>query len=353
MLLCIGASILGAGVVFVLSAIFYAIAASIFSITNDSYQGLIILLAIVVGLIVPIVWLRHERKKYRRIITQLQFTNRVLRENWAQQFAVTQSKVEHEAAIEREFAVKREQEEAKAVEGVPLKAKSQAAVAVAKNNLGGDFGNSDEKKNFVDPRTANAAKHKPDAPSGVARMLHALIAINFKTTDGTTRYFKYGIFSKGIVVDSMQAAALKAHLRFVYLWVMLPMFVIMPLVGPIVMLLLFPAFAFWHYVSVNNILREQRLSDRIYLADFFGKLGPALPIWIIWTLLISSGFFVIVGVLVLDIGIVRGTDNLIDYLAILFFSFGLPTGKLLLDARNVNWAPETQAAGDPVRLLRS
>jgi hypothetical protein len=78
-LLCIVASILGAFVVLFLSAIFYAICRNIFSITDEPYEDLIIISSIVVGLIVPIFWLRHKRKKYRRkvpAIAQPQLPNR-------------------------------------------------------------------------------------------------------------------------------------------------------------------------------------------------------------------------------------------------------------------------------------
>jgi hypothetical protein len=78
-LLCIVASILGAFVVLFLSAIFYAICRNIFSITDEPYEDLIIISSIVVGLIVPIFWPRHKRKKYRRkvpAIAQPQLPNR-------------------------------------------------------------------------------------------------------------------------------------------------------------------------------------------------------------------------------------------------------------------------------------
>lgn len=54
-----------------LAAIFYAIADSIFSITDKSNLDLLVFLAAVLGLIVPIVWLRHKRKKYRRVVPSI------------------------------------------------------------------------------------------------------------------------------------------------------------------------------------------------------------------------------------------------------------------------------------------
>ncbi|MGD0023026.1 MAG: hypothetical protein ABSC37_00165 [Xanthobacteraceae bacterium] len=68
-LLCIGASISGAIVVFILAALVSAIVDAIFSINDEAYKIPVILCSLAVGFLFPVIWLRSKRKKYRRRLT--------------------------------------------------------------------------------------------------------------------------------------------------------------------------------------------------------------------------------------------------------------------------------------------
>lgn len=129
-------------------------------------------------------------------------------------------------------------------------------------------------------------------------MLKKLTDLSFKTTDGVTRFFKFGVASKGIAVNEAQANELEQFLRSQYLWWILPMALGAVLVGPFLPALFIPAMLTSYLFNTADILHTTSAPDRISPIEQYRKLSTIIPAWINWTCALLSGAFVAVGCLI-------------------------------------------------------
>lgn len=180
-------------------------------------------------------------------------------------------------------------------------------------------------------------------------MISKLVNLNFKSTDGVTRFFKYGILSKGVVIDPEQEAALRRVMYMQYPAFLIPVLVTIPLIGPAIGMLLLPGFLLWYWFCVNGVLVRSE-SDRITMAEHWLRLSDAIPRWLL-LICVSIGLaFVAIGswATLTELLALRRASRLgYDYhgpimngiAAVVFFGVVVGLASSLLTLKRVKFAP--------------
>jgi hypothetical protein len=166
------------------------------------------------------------------------------------------------------------------------------------------------------------------------RLIDGLVDHNFKTTNGITRFFKYGIGSGGIVVDENQELELRRICRRFYYLIGGTLFIGNILIGPFLSALLAPALILGFIINTNDVTAPPFAPDRITFTESFRRRAMFLPLWIIRATIIISivavvgGFGLFINEVLTArrlerIGIEYDDSLFGIYSIIFFFSFGI------------------------------
>ena len=181
-------------------------------------------------------------------------------------------------------------------------------------------------------------------------LIDKLIDLNFKTTDGITRFFRFRTGSRGVVVDEYQEGELRRSYRRFYYWAGAVLILGNILVGPLLPSLFIPALFLGLFADTNDVLAPPPPPDRMTFAETFRRSATSLPAWTIWGPLIISVAFTAGGCWMFvqealtarrmaRLGIEYDDAILVACGIVLLFSFGITMMSAMLRVRRRHAQP--------------